>query len=199
MQAPAFPCFPDALPGSLAFYAYPQVTLTRALMYRSLRNDATKQRVLAEWRLLVGWLQYKNDKIRRWGRPKRPVSNPHPAQLHNQHSHLYPDSTYGMPAEPCTQCLLRACARCVCRALVNVRTRLCGSALYGWYAVTRHRLAVKAAVAAAALHWVRRRRAAAFVWWRNWAAYRRDLNARAAGYGLVRVARAKEKALVAFK
>ncbi|KAG2450986.1 hypothetical protein HYH02_004258 [Chlamydomonas schloesseri] len=133
----------------LALWQAYQGRLTRALMFRSRRNDVIKADVLAEWRRLVGWLQWKNDKIR--------------------------------------------------RALAHHRSKLAGGAFYGWYAVTRHSIATKRAVTAAVLHWVRRRRAAAFVWWRNWTAYRRDLRVRGAGYALVRAARAKEKVMLAFK
>ncbi|PNW78263.1 hypothetical protein CHLRE_09g404500v5 [Chlamydomonas reinhardtii] len=133
----------------LALWQAYQGRLTRALLFRSRRNDIIKADVLDEWRRLVGWLQWKNDKIR--------------------------------------------------RALAHHRSKLGGGAFYGWYAVTRHSIATKRAVAAAVLHWVRRRRAAAFVWWRNWTAYRRDLRVRGAGYALVRAARAKEKVVLAFK
>ncbi len=49
----------------LALWQAYQGRLTRALLFRSRRNDVIKADVLAEWRRLVGWLQWKNDKIRR--------------------------------------------------------------------------------------------------------------------------------------
>ncbi|KXZ52960.1 hypothetical protein GPECTOR_8g333 [Gonium pectorale] len=49
----------------LAIWHGYQERLTRALFFRSHKNDLAKAEVLAAWRELVGWLQWKNDKIRR--------------------------------------------------------------------------------------------------------------------------------------
>ncbi|PNH11223.1 ATP-dependent RNA helicase glh-2, partial [Tetrabaena socialis] len=133
----------------LALWQDYQALLMRALLYRSMRNDVLKGRVIQAWRQLVGWLQWKNDKRR--------------------------------------------------RAMVHARSRLLGGALYGWYAVTQHRQAVKRALAVAVLHWARRRRTAALLWWRHWAAHRLDLRVRGAGYALLRAGRAKERAVLALK
>lgn len=48
----------------LAGWQVYQARLTRALMYRSMRNDGLKRAMLREWRLLVAWLQLKNGKTR---------------------------------------------------------------------------------------------------------------------------------------
>jgi hypothetical protein len=85
------------------------------------------------------------------------------------------------------------------RAVTHARHRLLAGALYGWYYVAQDRTTNKQAVAVAVLHWVRRRRAAAFAWWRVWAISERALRLRCEGYSLVRAARTKTWVLIVLR
>lgn len=87
-------------------------------------------------------------------------------------------------------------AFCACRALAHWRSRCMGSAFYGWYALTLHRLDLKRSISLAVHHARRSRLTSCLHAWRARVGYKVGLALREQGYRALRAERLMENALL---